>query len=102
MLVELSQVEQRYHAVVAVPAGIPVTEVATRHRVSRQSVHGCIARYRVGGLAGWRTARTDRGRARIRWIAGGALMRLRRAHPLAGASQLTPTGAVTGHADRDT
>jgi transposase InsO family protein len=52
MLVELSVVEQRYHAVMEVLAGIPVTEVATRYRVSRQSVHTWVKRYREGGLAG--------------------------------------------------
>lgn len=52
MLVELSVVEQRYHAAMEVLAGIPVTEVATRYRVSRQSVHTWVKRYRQGGLAG--------------------------------------------------
>lgn len=33
MLVELSVVEQRYHAVMEVLAGIPVVEVAARYRV---------------------------------------------------------------------
>ncbi|SFR27738.1 Helix-turn-helix domain-containing protein [Lentzea waywayandensis] len=52
MLVELSVVEQRYHAVMEVLAGVPVTEVAGRYRVSRQSVHTWVTRYRSGGLAG--------------------------------------------------
>lgn len=52
MLVELSVVEQRYHAVMEVLAGVPVTEVAGRYRVSRQSVHTWVKRYRSGGLAG--------------------------------------------------
>lgn len=39
MLVELSVVEQRYHAVMEVAAGVPVTQVAARYGVSRQSVH---------------------------------------------------------------
>ena len=38
-LVQLSVVEQRYRAVLAVLAGEPVVEVAVRHGVSRQSVH---------------------------------------------------------------
>jgi hypothetical protein len=33
-------------------AGIPVTEVAERYRVSRQSVHTWLARYRQEGIAG--------------------------------------------------
>ncbi|HEX4088646.1 MAG TPA: IS481 family transposase [Trebonia sp.] len=45
-------VEQRYQAVLEVLDGIPVTEVAERFGVSRQTVHRWVARYRAGGLAG--------------------------------------------------
>ena len=52
MLVELSVMEQRYQAVLAViQDGWKVTEVADRLGVSRQSVHTWIARYEQGGLA---------------------------------------------------
>jgi transposase InsO family protein len=52
VLVELSVMEQRYQAVLAViQDGWKVTEVAARLRVSRQSVHAWIARYEEGGLA---------------------------------------------------
>jgi transposase InsO family protein len=52
MLVELSVMEQRYQAVLAVVQdGWQVTEVARRLGVSRQSVHVWIARYEQGGLA---------------------------------------------------
>lgn len=52
MLVELSVMEQRYQAVLAVVQdGWTVTEVAERLGVSRQSVHAWIARYEAGGLA---------------------------------------------------
>jgi transposase len=51
-LVELSVVEQRYRAVLEAAAGVPVTEVAARYEVSRQSVHAWIVRYREGGLGG--------------------------------------------------
>ena len=52
MLVELSVMEQRYQAVLAVVQdGWKVTEVAERLGVSRQSVHTWIARYERGGLA---------------------------------------------------
>ena len=52
MLVELSVVEQRYQAVMAVVKdGWKVTEVAARLGVARQSVHNWIARYEAGGLA---------------------------------------------------
>lgn len=51
MLVELSVMEQRYQAVMAVVQdGWKVTEVAQRLGVSRQSVHNWIARYEAGGL----------------------------------------------------
>ncbi len=52
MLVELSVMEQRYQAVLAVVQdGWKVTEVARRLGVSRQSVHNWILRYEKGGLA---------------------------------------------------
>ncbi len=52
MLVELSVMEQRYHAVVEVLSGAPVTEVAGRYGVSRQAVHSWIGKYKRDGLAG--------------------------------------------------
>ncbi len=53
VLAERSVVEQRYEAVQQVLAGgVPVTEVAARFGVSRQSVHARIRRHRVAGLAG--------------------------------------------------
>jgi len=52
VLVELSVMEQRYQAVLAVVQdGWKVTEVARRLGVTRQSVHTWIARYGQGGLA---------------------------------------------------
>jgi transposase InsO family protein len=52
VLVELSVMEQRYQAVLAVVQdGWKVTEVAARLGVSRQSVHAWIARYELGGLS---------------------------------------------------
>jgi transposase InsO family protein len=52
VLVELSVMEQRYQAVLAVVQdGWQVSEVARRLGVSRQSVHAWIARYDAGGLA---------------------------------------------------
>ena len=51
MLVELSVMEQRYQAVLAVVQdGWQVSEVARRLGVSRQSVHAWISRYEAGGL----------------------------------------------------
>ena len=52
MLVELSVMEQRYHAVMEVVSGAPVTEVARRYGVSRQAVHRWLGWYRDEGLAG--------------------------------------------------
>ena len=53
MLAELGVVEQRYRAVLeVVEEGLPVTEVARRHGVARQTVHEWLARYAAGGLAG--------------------------------------------------
>ena len=51
-LVQLSVVEQRLDAVRAVLAGARVTEVAASLGVSRQSVHGWLARYLVEGVPG--------------------------------------------------
>ncbi len=52
MLVELSKMEQRYQAVLAViQDGWKITEVASRVGVSRQTIHNWIARYEQGGLA---------------------------------------------------
>lgn len=52
-LVELSRMEQRYRAVMEViEQGRPVTEVAERYGVSRQSVHTWLARYRAEGIDG--------------------------------------------------
>jgi len=51
MLVELSVMEQRYQAVLAVVQdGWKVVEVAQRLGVSRQTVHAWLARYEQGGL----------------------------------------------------
>jgi len=49
---ELSKVEQRYEAVLAVIRdGLTVTEVAKAFGVGRQTVHVWLARYEEGGLA---------------------------------------------------
>jgi Homeodomain-like domain-containing protein len=51
-LVGMSIVERRYQAVLAVLAGGPVTGVAEKVGVSRQSVHNRLRRYADEGLAG--------------------------------------------------
>ena len=53
MLVELRLVEQRYQAVLEVlNDGATVTDVARRHGVARQTVHGWLRKYAASGLAG--------------------------------------------------
>ena len=52
MLVELGVAEQRHRAVLEVLDGAPVTVVARRYGVSRQTVHRWLGRYAgEGGLA---------------------------------------------------
>ena len=51
-LVDMSVVEQRYRAVLAVQRGEPKMVVAAQFGVSRQSVHAWLVRYRRDGLAG--------------------------------------------------
>src|SRR5260221_12671008 len=72
-----------------VGAGVPVTEVAERYGVSRQSVHTWLQRYRQDGVAGledrshrvhghpWRIAEVEEG-----------ICELRRAHPGWGPRRL--------------
>jgi transposase InsO family protein len=53
MLLELSVVEQRYQAVLAVIRdGVPIVEVAHRFDVSRQAIHRWLGWYEAQGLAG--------------------------------------------------
>jgi transposase InsO family protein len=60
-LVDLSVVEQRYRAVLAVERGEPKIVVAARFGVSRQTLHTWLTRYARDGLAGLmnRTHRPD-------------------------------------------
>ena len=84
MLVELSVMEQRYQAVMAVVQdGWKVTEVAERLGVARQSVHNWIARYEAGGLAAL-ADRSHRPQSCVHQIAPeieAAICELRRKHP---------------------
>jgi transposase InsO family protein len=101
VLVELSVMEQRYQAVLAVVQdGWKVTEVAQRLGVSRQSVHSWIARYEQGGLAAL-ADRSHRPASCPHQTDPGteaAICELRREHPGWGprriAHQLTRAGAV--------
>jgi transposase InsO family protein len=52
VLTGLGVVEQRHKAVLEVRDGLPVTEVALRFGVTRQTVHRWLRRYESAGLAG--------------------------------------------------
>ncbi|SEC45384.1 Transposase InsO and inactivated derivatives [Streptomyces melanosporofaciens] len=100
-LVELSVVEQRYRAVLAVLAGATVTEVAASLGVSRQTVSGWKSRYEASGLAGL----ADRSRRPVSCPhqasaeVEAAVCELRRKHPRWGprriAHVLERSGAVS-------
>ncbi|MFC4061653.1 IS481 family transposase [Planomonospora corallina] len=86
----MSVMEQRYRAVLEVEAGCPVTEVAQRYGVSRQSVHGWVRRYRDGGLAALadRSHRPDRCPHRTAAQIEALVCELRRLHPRWGPARL--------------
>jgi transposase InsO family protein len=89
-LVELSVMEQRYHAVIEVLSGAKVTDVADRYGVSRQSVHTWVRRYREGGL-GALADRSHRVKAHPMQIPAAVetvICELRRAHPRWGPRTL--------------
>ena len=86
MLWELSVTEQRYRAVLEAGAGVPVTEVAERYGVSRQSVHMWLQRYRQEGITGLED-RSHQVRSRPWRIPAeveGLICELRRGHPGGG------------------
>ena len=90
MLWELSVAEQRYRAVLEVRVGVPVTEVAERYGVSRQSVHTWLVRYRQEGIAGLedRSHQVHRHPWRIPAEVEELVCELRRAHPKWGPRRL--------------
>lgn len=90
VLVELSVVEQRYHAVMEVAAGVPVTQVAARYGVSRQSVHSWVRKYEQSGLAGLadRSHRPVSCPHRITGEVEAVVCELRRRHPGWGPRRL--------------
>jgi transposase InsO family protein len=89
-LVELSKVEQRYRAVLAVQAGDRVGEVAAMVGVSRQSVHAWLTRYEEAGLVGLqdRSRRPDSCPHQAPPEVEAAVCELRRAHPRWGARRI--------------
>jgi transposase InsO family protein len=91
MLVELSIMEQRYHAVMEVISGAPVTEVASRYGVSRQAVHVWLGKYKKEGLAGL-ADHPHRPRFQPRQLSADVeamICQLRGAHPRWGPRRLT-------------
>ena len=82
--------EQRYRAVLEAGAGVPVTEVAERYGVSRQSVHTWLVRYRQEGIAGLedRSHQVRNHPWRIPAEVEEAICELRRGHPKWGPRRL--------------
>jgi transposase InsO family protein len=90
MLVELSIMEQRYHAVMEVLSGALVTEVARRYGVSRQAVHLWLGKYQKEGLAGL-ADHSHRPRFQPRQLSAeieAMVCQLRGAHPRWGPRRL--------------
>ena len=91
MLVELGVVEQRYRAVLEVlEEGLPVTEVARRHGVARQTVHEWLARYAQGGLGGLadRSSRPASCPHQMAAAVEARIVSMRRDHPGWGPSRI--------------
>jgi transposase len=97
-LVDLSVVEQRYRAVLEAAAGVPVTEVAARFGVSRQSVHGWVRRHQEDGLGGLmdRPRRPESCPHQVSAEIEAVVCELRRAHPRWGPLRLAHELAKTG------
>src|SRR2546423_4948640 len=89
-LVEMSKVEQRYRAVLAVQAGDRISEVAHRLGVSRQSIHKWVNRYAEQGLAGLedRSHQPESCPHQAPPEVEAAVCELRRAHPRWGARRI--------------
>jgi len=83
-------VEQRYRTVLEVLDGSPVSEVAVRYGVSRQSVYSWKARYAAAGVDGLREAsrRPRISPSRLAAETEALVCELRRAHPRWGARRI--------------
>ena len=92
MLVELGVEEQRYRAVLEVlDEGVPVTVVARRYGVARQTVHGWLRRYaNEGGLGGLadRSSKPDSCPHQMSAVTEARIVAIRRAHPGWGPSRI--------------
>jgi transposase InsO family protein len=99
VLVELSMVEQRYEAVMAVLRdGQPVTEVAARFEVNRASVHRWIVRYQRGGLGALadRSHKPESCPHQMPALVEALVCDLRRTHPFWGPVRLAHELAFAG------
>ncbi len=91
MLVELAVVEQRYRAVLEVLEGAPVTEVARRFGVARQTVHAWLRRYAVDGGMANLADRSSRPQSCPHQMPPGVeerVLTLRLAHPVWGPDRI--------------
>jgi transposase len=91
VLRELSKVEQRYDAVLAVIGdGKQVTEVAKAFGVGRQTIHVWLARYEQGGLAALddRSHRPESSPLPMPARIEARVLELRRQHPIWGPARL--------------
>jgi len=92
VLVELGVVEQRYRAVLEVlDEGVPVTVVARRYGVARQTVHEWLRRYASeGGLAGLadRSPKPDNCPHQMSAAVEARIVAIRREHPGWGPSRI--------------
>ncbi len=91
MLKELSKVEQRYQAVLAVQVeGLEVTVVAEKFGVSRQTVHAWLRRYEQGGLESLadRSHRPASCPHQMPAVVEARVCELRRQHPYWGPARI--------------
>ncbi|MCJ0872551.1 IS481 family transposase [Streptomyces sp. AP-93] len=91
-------VEQRYRAVLEVLDGSPVSEVAIRYGVSRQTIYAWKAKHEAGGLDGLkeRSRRPHNSPNRLPAAAEALACEMRRANPRWGARRIAYEIARTG------
>lgn len=89
-LVDMTVVEQRYRAVLAVEQGEPRYQVAAQFGVSRQTLHTWITRYRADGLAGLasRSHRPDSCPHQASEVVEVAVCEMRRGNPRWGPRRI--------------
>nr|WP_245956741.1 IS481 family transposase [Nonomuraea fuscirosea] len=95
---DMSVVEQRYRAVLAVLAGGSVTEVAREVGVARQTLSGWVSRYRESGLGGLvdRSRRPHSSPSQMSAQVEVLVCELRRRHPRWGPVRLAHEAGLRG------